>query len=772
MNNNKSSIAGSFSIKNCAFKYMVFLFSVALFSGVNTAYAERDATISASYDTYFSNKSKKTKRKNYDDKPTLLIKRGRENIAQTYIKFNVADLRDKETVAVRLNIFVSSLGKSGRRLILEKMDPNTLGPRNNWKNRPVQATHAGVVTVNNDTARYLFNISRIVNTHLLTSSSDDIIFRLRVDGKGKKNWLEIASLEGVRRDREPLLTVDFLDRDDDGVPDTEDAFPDDPSETGDRDEDGVGDNDDNCPAVSNPDQANQDDDSAGDACDAFPTDSNETTDTDGDGVGDNSDAFPANPDETVDTDGDGVGDNSDNCPALSNFDQDDADEDGVGNACDAFPNDPTETTDTDGDGVSDNSDAFPTNPNETTDTDGDGTGDNSDNCPYVSNPDQENTDSDGAGNVCDAFPTDSTETVDSDGDGTGDNGDNCPDVSNPDQADSDGNGIGDACDGILTQYTPQIYDWTAFNEQPFTHPDYAQYPKSHGVDSEHSAWINWTNKEWDGHTIYNTARMTQSEFRNGICNGSGDTITGLRELYYAKQPFADELNPTKAEVDEWHRLVINHLRVLSGLLEYDENYNYVGNTVYEMQNDHCLYARSLWSAQRKNTTMWNEKYPLGPGGRDICIVEDGEDDSHVNYSAHCGSNFRPDYEDQKAYLPEGHAECTFTSSGSSSTEGINHNAISGIVWAIKIGRAVCGFMPKNTWDPHAGPVFFRTKLGMNFWSEDTAITLEAAQKGAEWRLKGSGVRLPDWHDLDACGLLSPDGKLIGTREEVLACPDI
>jgi uncharacterized repeat protein (TIGR03806 family) len=62
------------------------------------------------------------------------------------------------------------------------------------------------------------------------------------------------------------------DSDDDGVPDDEDAFPDDPDESSDADGDGTGDN-----------------------ADAFPNDPDETTDTDGDGIGDNADEYPDDP---------------------------------------------------------------------------------------------------------------------------------------------------------------------------------------------------------------------------------------------------------------------------------------------------------------------------------------------------------------------------------------------------------------------------------------------------------------------------------------------
>ncbi len=185
-------------------------------------------------------------------------------------------------------------------------------------------------------------------------------------------------LDGVSAMSTGCGTVAPVDTDGDGVPDDEDAFPNDPNETEDTDGDGVGDNG-----------------------DAFPNDPNETEDTDGDGVGDNGDAFPNDPNETEDTDGDGVGDNGDAFPNDPN-ETEDTDGDGVGDNGDAFPNDPNETADSDGDGVGDNGDAFPNDPNETEDTDGDGVGDNGD-----------------------AFPNDPNETADLDLDTIGDNADFC-----------------------------------------------------------------------------------------------------------------------------------------------------------------------------------------------------------------------------------------------------------------------------------------------------------------------------------------------------------
>ena len=136
-------------------------------------------------------------------------------------------------------------------------------------------------------------------------------------------------------------TVDLLvagsspgDRDGDEVPDADDAFPDDPTESQDSDDDGIGDN-------ADPDDDN---DGVDDVDDAFPFDPTETTDTDGDGFGDSVDAFPNDPEESADNDVDGVGDNADP----------DDDNDGVDDAEDAFPFDRTEWADSDGDGIGDN----------------------------------------------------------------------------------------------------------------------------------------------------------------------------------------------------------------------------------------------------------------------------------------------------------------------------------------------------------------------------------------------------------------------------------
>ena len=167
------------------------------------------------------------------------------------------------------------------------------------------------------------------------------------EGTGTPIWLLLAA----------------VDSDFDGVPNKDDAFPRDPSETRDSDDDGIG------------DVADLDDDNDGvvDSLDAFPLDPFETLDTDLDGIGnaadldDDGDGYedvldwsPLDSSEWLDSDGDGVGNNRDS----------DDDNDGLSDAVDSNPL--VSDLDSDNDGLPDRLDVFPNNPGNTTDGDGDG----------------------------------------------------------------------------------------------------------------------------------------------------------------------------------------------------------------------------------------------------------------------------------------------------------------------------------------------------------------------------------------------------------------
>ena len=131
------------------------------------------------------------------------------------------------------------------------------------------------------------------------------------DGDGIPDWNDDEYPQVI----EPWMHCPhlFVDSDNDGVEDDEDAFPNDSNEWNDTDMDGTGDNSDAFPNDAN-ESADSDADGVGDNADAYPNDANETMDSDGDGVGDNEDAFPNDANETKDTDGDGVGDEADYAP--------------------------------------------------------------------------------------------------------------------------------------------------------------------------------------------------------------------------------------------------------------------------------------------------------------------------------------------------------------------------------------------------------------------------------------------------------------------------
>ena len=206
----------------------------------------------------------------------------------------------------------------------------------------------------------------------------------QADGEGVFIFTSFGSTSEVH-----LLDAD---RDDDGVVDGLDEFPDDPNESADSDGDGVGDN-----------------------ADWAPNDASEIMDSDNDGVGDNGDAFPSNSAQQTDSDGDGYGDNK--------F--------GVGG--DKFPEDSTQWADSDGDGYGDNDELGATNPDACPNQSGGST---------IDRLGCQDTDGDGysdPGNgveahpvgIADAFHLESTQHYDSDGDGYGDNltgyrGDACP----------------------------------------------------------------------------------------------------------------------------------------------------------------------------------------------------------------------------------------------------------------------------------------------------------------------------------------------------------
>ncbi len=156
----------------------------------------------------------------------------------------------------------------------------------------------------------------------------------------------------------------ITDSDKDGVPDSEDLFPNDPNRASGNDADGDEiddefDEDDNDGPLGD-----LDGDGVINAEDNFPNDPNRASgndadgdeiddefdeDDDNDGVADGDDAFPKDPSEWLDSDSDNIGDNADN----------DDDNDGVWDTHEALGGTNSLNQDTDGDTFNDFEDAFP-----------------------------------------------------------------------------------------------------------------------------------------------------------------------------------------------------------------------------------------------------------------------------------------------------------------------------------------------------------------------------------------------------------------------------
>ncbi|MDB4062446.1 gliding motility-associated C-terminal domain-containing protein [Flavobacteriaceae bacterium] len=265
-------------------------------------------------------------------------------------------------------------------------------------------------------------------------------------------------------------SLSTLDRDNDGVSDTEDAFEWDPNFQYDNDDDGF---------------PNKMEDRVG-------TNKN-NSDSDGDGVLDAEDQLPLDPNYSLDNDQDGLPDELD-----PNDDNWDSDNDGVPDGEDADPSDPNKRWDCDGDGVDDETEWQR----------------NADPCVL-------DTDGDGVNDKDDKYPRSFFYKKDSDGDGL-------PDAleivneTNPNNSDTDGDGYLDAiaaskfdtfrlaannldCSEGWERCDQWLYFWRFWDIK---------------YDCDGNGWVSW--EEWEGISPACQGLLPRDEFPNDA-NYTADT---------------------------------------------------------------------------------------------------------------------------------------------------------------------------------------------------------------------------------------------------------
>jgi len=276
----------------------------------------------------------------------------------------------------------------------------------------------------------------------------------------------------------------------------------------------------------------------------------------------------------------------------------------------------------------------------------------------------------------------------------------------------------------LVQYTPDQSNWTAFQWKPLAVSSITAH------DPYSIGWIKkstWDAAKWDGVPI-DPCVLSREELAAKICP-TGDTLLGLHEKFYEVNPFKDNVNPTKAEVDEWHRIAINHFRSLIGYTEPER----------QIKPDHCLMIQALWADQRHWTTDWDTEYPVDPSATSGCGKLDsacGPCPQIGSQNGHCGASFIPSKEEQVPYLPDGYHFCP---DGGGGAEGAFGASKSNIPWSIKFVRNLCHTIYAEGMSGHSGPWFHREKFGFSFWDADPT------DKGCNARLraKWGGVLMPN-----------------------------
>lgn len=248
----------------------------------------------------------------------------------------------------------------------------------------------------------------------------------------------------------------------------------------------------------------------------------------------------------------------------------------------------------------------------------------------------------------------------------------------------------------------QVQDQTNFvNSKGFRH------------DPDGIPWIprsSWV--PWDGVTTINPCTSTKAQLMAFIFPPPGgvNTMRGIRERFYEVNPYADNRNPTVAEIENWNIEMIRHFRKLLGF----------NQTTHPVSNHKCTYLRAAWSEERARSNYWSGAYPTGvlDGNTGPCTVP-------FSSNAHCGGGFILNPSDQTPYLcPANMAACTATGGA----EGVA-NVNSDIPWVIKLQRIMGQWLNSDGIGSHTGPFIGREYFGSAWYMNGGNTTFRGKWSG-------------------------------------------
>lgn len=283
---------------------------------------------------------------------------------------------------------------------------------------------------------------------------------------------------------------------------------------------------------------------------------------------------------------------------------------------------------------------------------------------------------------------------------------------------------------LLTQYTPSYTRTSSPSGAEMINTQTALSQARPDVNSQDPDGFtsipaqDWADSTWDG-TPLDPTGLTPTQLCDFIRPVNSLVIRGLRERFYEVNPFADNTNPTVAEIDNWNLEVIRHFRSL------------FGNTT-PVSNDPRLFLEARWASERKRTQDWDVDYPStgtygGPGGP--CF--DASNNPVDTAGGHCGASFWPDVDDRGIYIsaepynsdfskyPELAPE-TYTLRRAQA-EGVAGTSRD-VPWSIKLAVVIANWVCSEGLTGHSGPYFGREYFGSDWWDTGTSV----AYRG-KWR---------------------------------------